>query len=353
MRAGILKVVNNPANPWRTHQLEWLGAPPSVQLSVFEDQSRSILSKNNSDDLPFRWSINPYRGCYHACAYCYARPSHQYLDFGAGTDFERKLVVKKNAALLLRKHFMKKSWRGEVVMFSGNTDCYQPLEASYKLTRACLEVCSEFKNPVSIITKGTLIERDIELLQTLHQRARVSVSISIPFWDSDHARAIEPHVPSPKRRIQTIRKLAEAGISVNVMLSPIIPGLTDSDIPQILEAARDAGARSAYGNMLRLEPVLAQVFEERLQACLPLRSSKIMNQIRSCRGGRLNDSRFGERMTGEGPRWTVIEQLLQHHTKRLGMNVRENEPRVSTFERPSRSSSKVPVSRAQLSLQFE
>lgn len=350
MRPSILKTINNPVNPWQSHQLEWLGAPPSVQLEVFEDQSRSILSKNDSDDLPFRWSINPYRGCYHGCAYCYARPSHQYLDFGAGTDFERKLIVKKNAAALLKKHFMKKSWTGEVLMFSGNTDCYQPLEASYQLTRKCLQVCSEFKNPVSIITKGTLIERDIDLLRALNKRARLKVNISIPFWNPEHARAIEPYVASPARRIQTIKTLANAGITVNVMLSPIIPGLTDSDLPKILEAARSAGASSAYGNILRLEPTVAQVFEDRLRACLPMRADKIMNQIRACRGGQLNNARIGKRMMGEGPRWTVIEQLLQHHIKRLGFNEEQELQRESTFERPIKVPRSQTTAKQQLSL---
>jgi len=334
MRPSILSVVNNPANPWLAHELEWLGPPPKARLTVFNDASKTILARNDSEDLPFRWSLNPYRGCYHGCAYCYARPSHQYLDFGAGTDFDRKLVLKRNCADLLRAHFMKKSWQGEVIMFSGNTDCYQPLEASYELTRACLEVCREFQNPVDIITKGCLIERDLELLVALHKVAFCHVHISIPFWDAKNARAIEPYVPSPQRRIQTIKALAEAGVPVSVMVGPVIPGLNDSDIPDILKAAKAAGARSAHHIMLRLSETVAQIFEQRLRASLPLRADKILNQIRDCRGGRLNNSEFGARMRGQGPRWKVIEKMFKQQTESLGLNQETPMPIQSTFQRP-------------------
>src|SRR5437763_9574121 len=194
--------LSNPPNPWATTEVEYLEGTPEVRLEVYEDQTRQILAKNDSPDVGFTWSVNPYRGCFHACAYCYARPSHEYLSFGAGTDFDRKIVVKRQAAALLRKAFAKKSWRGETVVFSGVTDCYQPLEASYRLTRACLEVCAEYRNPVGIITKAPLIERDIDVLVRLNEVARVGISVSVPFWDPEHARAIEPQVATPQRRMK-------------------------------------------------------------------------------------------------------------------------------------------------------
>src|SRR5262245_49483979 len=188
-----------------------------MKLEVYEDHSRKILSTNDSPDVGFRWSVNPYRGCVHACAYCYARPSHEYLSFGAGTDFDTKIVIKPDAPALLREAFDRPSWRGDLVMFSGNTDCYQPLEATYKLTRGCLEVCAEYRNPVSLITKAPLIERDLDVLQELARVTSVGVSVSLAFWDPEKARAIEPYVATPLRRIRIIERLAKAGVPVGVM----------------------------------------------------------------------------------------------------------------------------------------
>jgi len=188
-----LRPLANPPNPWATTDVEYLdGEAPTAQLEVYEDRTRGILAHNDSPDLGFAWSVNPYRGCFHACAYCYARPSHEYLSFGAGTDFERKIVVKRDAPELLRAAFDEAKWKGELVVFSGVTDCYQPLEVSYRLTRACLEVCAEYRNPAAIITKAPLVERDIDVLQELARVARVAVSVSVPFWDEARARAIEP-----------------------------------------------------------------------------------------------------------------------------------------------------------------
>src|SRR4051812_41130617 len=233
--------ISNPPNPWATTEVQYLeGAPPpEVKLEVYEDHTRQILSKNDSPDVGFSWSVNPYRGCFHACAYCYARPSHEYLSFGAGTDFDRKIVVKLRAPELLREAFGKKRWQRELVVFSGVTDCYQPLEASYRLTRGCLEVCAELANPAGIITKAPLIERDLDVLQTLARGPGVHVTVSIPFWDPEKARAIEPYVATPQRRMRIIATLAARGISVGVNVAPIIPGLNDQDIPKILMAARE------------------------------------------------------------------------------------------------------------------
>src|SRR5262245_26821442 len=201
-------LVANPTNPWRTTEGEYLGEPPTVRLHVFEDHTKEILSTNDSPDIGFRYSINPYRGCQHACAYCYARPTHEYLSFGSGTDFDRKIVVKPHAPELLRSAFERRSWQGELIVFSGNTDCYQPLEASYRLTRGCLEVCLEYQNPAAIITKAPLIERDIDLLVKLKERASLGICISVPFWNEANARAIEPYVATPQRRMTTVKRLA-------------------------------------------------------------------------------------------------------------------------------------------------
>jgi len=335
MRAQILKVVNNPKNPWQSYSVDWGAKPPKVELSLYSDQSKTILSKNHSEDLPFRWSLNPYRGCYHGCAYCYARPSHEYLDFGAGTDFERKLVLKKEAPALLRKRFMTSNWKGELIVFSGNTDCYQPLEAAYGLTRECLKICLEFRNPVSIITKSTLIERDLDLLEEIHQKSHIDVHISIPFWDADVARAMEPYVPSPRRRMRIIERLAERDIPVTVMVSPMIPGLNDTDIPSILREAKIAGAQYAISTMLRLAPSVAEVFEARLRASLPLRADKILNQIRACRAGKLSNNQIGQRMKGVGSRWAIIEQLFETHRLKEELLTPPNEHPQTKFRRPN------------------
>ena len=204
--------IRNPRSPWESTHVEYLGEPPATPLEVFEDDSKSILSKNNSPDVGFRWSVNPYRGCYHGCAYCYARPSHEYLGFGSGTDFERKILVKRRAPELLRAVLGRKSWQREAVVFSRNTDCYQPLEASYRLTRGCLEACADFENPCHVITKAPLVERDIDVLRRLTDR--VGVTISVPFFDERTARIIEPGVATPARRLLAVQRLAEAGVRV-------------------------------------------------------------------------------------------------------------------------------------------
>jgi DNA repair photolyase len=294
-------------------------APPDIKLEVYEDHSRKILATNDSPDVGFRWSVNPYRGCFHACAYCYARPSHEYLSFRAGTDFDRKIVVKPRAPELLREAFAKKGWQRELVVFSGVTDCYQPLEASYRLTRRCLEVCAEFANPAGIITKAPLIERDIDVLQALAAAASVSVTVSIPFWDPAKARAIEPFVATPQRRLRTITALASRGLAVGVNVAPVIPGLNDQDIPTILTAARDAGASRAGFVLLRLPGSVKQVFEERLRAGLPLVADRVLHRIRETRGGQLYDSRFGVRGRGEGVYSSTIQTLFLTTARRLGL----------------------------------
>lgn len=335
-----VRPISNPPNPWASSEVEYFEEIPAARLEVYEDRTRNILATNDSPDLNFTWSINPYRGCYHACAYCYARPTHEYLSFGAGTDFDRKITIKPEAPALLREAFEKKSWKGELIVFSGVTDCYQPLEASYRLTRGCLEVCAEYKNPVGIITKAPLIERDIELLIELKRRAEVSVTLSVPFWDQEKARAIEPFVATPHRRIRTIEKLAAAGIDVGVNVAPMIPGLTDEDVPRVLEAAAAAGATHAGFVFLRLPGSAKQVFEERIRAAMPLRAERILARVRDGRNGKMYDSRWGKRQEGEGQYAESVRALFDATCKRLGLNKRivpHESPRGPTFERPARA----------------
>ena len=315
--------IANPPNPWASTAVEYLEGAPEMRLEVYEDATRSILATNDSPDVGFKYSVNPYRGCFHACAYCYARPGHEYLSFGAGTDFDRKIMVKIRAPDLLRAAFAKKSWRREAVVFSGVTDCYQPLEASYRLTRGCLEVCAETANPVGIITKAPLVERDLDVLQALARVASARVIVSIPFWDPEKARAIEPYVATPARRIRAIRALADAGISVGVNVAPIIPGLNDAEIPNVLAAARDAGATSAGWVLLRLPGPVAQVFEDRVRAAMPLAAERVLHRIRETRGGALYDPRFGVRGRGEGPYADTIRALFEATARRLGLRAHE------------------------------
>ncbi len=335
---SVLRRLSNPDNRFHETAVAWdVELPPKVKLTVFEDQSKSILSRNDSPDLGFDWSANPYRGCFHGCAYCYARPSHEYLDFGAGTDFERKLVVKPQAARLLAERFGRRGWKGELVLFSGNTDCYQPLEAVHGITRACLEVCLEHRNPVSIITKGAVIERDAELIAEIGRQAYATVTISLPFVSPDHARAVEPYVPSPARRLAVIERLAAAGVTVGVNVSPIIPGLNDAEAPAVLEAAANAGATYYGCTMVRLPRPVDAVFEARIRETLPLRAERILHQIEACRGGARNDSRFGTRMRGQGARWDVIESMVRGAAKRVGLGKPPPVPEPSPFRRPERS----------------
>ena len=337
--------VANPPNPYSSDRIEyvreseWDPELPVAKLDVFEEEAKSALSKNTSPDVGFTWSVNPYRGCFHGCAYCYARPTHQYLGHGAGTDFERKLIVKTNIAECLRKHFDKRSWAGETIVFSGNTDCYQPIEGRYGLTRACLELCAEYRNPVCVITKSKLVARDVDVLQELHEFARCHVTFSVPFIDGAMARAIEPNAPSPRARLAAMKTLADAGIPVGLSLGPIIPGLSEEQIPAILEAARDAGASWAFGILLRLPREVLPVFDERLQANFPMRAKKVRSALEEMRLGNVQEARFGQRMRGHGPRWQTIERLFELHRKRLGLVLREpafvmDGSAPTTFRRP-------------------
>jgi len=315
-----MRRVDNPPNPYETSYREWLGPAPRAGVEIYEEVARSILSENDSPDLPFRWSINPYRGCQHACAYCYARPYHEYLGLGAGTDFDTKLVVKVNAPELLAKALRRKSWRAESINFSGVTDCYQPIEAVRHLTRRCLEVCLDLANPAAVVTKSYLVMRDAELLAELERVAGCTVYLSIPFADDATARIIEPNAPPPSRRLEAMRRLCDAGVPVGVFVAPIIPGLNDSQIPEVLRLAEQAGARFAGYTALRLPGSVAEVFESRLRDVMPLRAERILNRLRDIRGGRLNDSAFSRRMKGEGVYWESIRRLFEVSARKHGFD---------------------------------
>ena len=335
-----MRPVENPPNPWLLTHVEWIGEPPEARQEVFEETAtRTIINRNDSPDVGFDHSVNVYRGCTHACTYCFSRPTHEYLGFGAGTDFERKIVVKVRAAELLRAELMRPSWKGDELVFSFTSDPYLPLEVHYELTRRCLEVCLEFRNPVGIVTKSALIRRDRDLLAALAREASCSVFFTIGFSDNETARAVEPHAPSPDSRFKAMEELSRAGVPTGLAIAPVIPGLNDSHIPELLRRAHDAGARTAFINLLRLPGSVAPYFEQRLRELLPTKADRVLARIREVRGGRLNNSEFGKRMTGEGEYWKMIQQVFRLHARRLGFNQqphgREAGPRPNTFRRPT------------------
>lgn len=327
-----MKLVSNPPNRFESIQREVLEPASRAKIQLFEDDTRQILSRNDSPDLPFRWSVNPYRGCFHACAYCYARPSHEYWGFGAGTDFESKIVLKRHAAKLLRQAFDKPSWNGELIVFSGNTDCYQPIEATLGLTRACLEVCAEYRNPVGIITKGAIPVRDLDLFRLLHEKAWIRVYFSIAFADDEMARLVEPQAPGISTRFETMRLLSEAGIPTGISVAPVIPGLNDDAIPELLSRAKAAGAVSATWSLLRLPGNVESVFFERMREAFPDRISKIIHRIQEVRGGALSDAAFFSRHHGNGTYWRCLEQLFELGRRRAGF-VPDDRPIPQTFFR--------------------
>lgn len=326
--------VKNPPNRFSPLEIDWCEPPPPAKIEVIEDHTVGALSRNDSPDIPFTWSVNPYRGCTHACAYCYARPTHEYLGFGAGTDFERKISVKMKIPTLLEEAFNKPSWQGEAVCFSGVTDCYQPLERRYELTRRALEVAARYRNPVQIITRSPLITRDLDLLLALHEHQAVSVTISIPILDAETARALEPGAPPPAARLRAMAALTERGIPTGVSLGPLIPGINDASIPETLRAAREAGATWTFTQLVRLPGAAAEVFEERLHEALPLRADAVMARLRRARGGDLSDTRFFERMRGQGEAMRSTLQLFDLWKARLGYGSPPPSPSPSPFRRP-------------------
>jgi DNA repair photolyase len=292
-----------------------LGRPPTEYLP---DESQTIVTENDSPDVGFRYSVNPYRGCSHGCSYCYARPTHEYLGLSAGLDFETKVMVKHRAPQLLRDFLARPSWRPETIVFSGVTDCFQPAEREFRLTRGCLEVAAESYQPVGIITKNALVVRDLDILKDLAAHRAVRVSLSITSLDAQLARTMEPRTSSPDARLRALRQLTDAGIPTNVMVAPIIPGLNDNEIPSILTAARDAGAQSAGYVLLKLATTVREVFLDWLQRSYPDCFARVETLIRSTRGGRLNDSQFGRRQRGTGPVADVVADTFRVWTTKLG-----------------------------------
>jgi DNA repair photolyase len=302
---------------------------PRPETVYLRDFSRSIIARNNSPDIGFDASINPYRGCSNGCVYCYARPTHEYLGLSAGLDFESKILVKEDAPELLRKGLSSRRWKPEVLSMSGVTDPYQPVEKRLRLTRRCLEVLAEFRNPVVVVTKNHLVTRDIDLLSELAHYAAAAVAISLTTLDDDLRWVMEPRTSRPTRRLAAIEKVAEAGIPVGVMTAPVIPGLTDHELPALISAAAGAGATFAAYTPVRLPGAVRPIFEDWLARHFPERKDKVLNRIRSIRDGNLNDPRFGSRMRGEGIFADHISQLFSLSCHRAGIQ-KGRFPKLST-----------------------
>ena len=291
-----------------------------LRTEVARERPRSALSYNRSPDLPFDRSVNPYRGCEHGCIYCFARPSHAYLNLSPGLDFETKLIARPGIAAVLARELAAKTYHPAVIALGTNTDPYQPIEATERLMRQVLEVLAAHNHPVAITTKGTLVERDIDILAPLASKGLCRVGISVTTLDRDLARKMEPRAPSPERRLQVIRRLAEAGIPVRVMVAPVVPGLTDSDLEPILEAAKAAGALAASFILLRLPREVSPLWQDWLTTHYPGRAAKVMARLRELHGGRDYDPAFGKRMRGEGIWADLLARRFQLAVARLGLN---------------------------------
>lgn len=329
----------NPANRFESFTVEpepdWDPAEDHpLRTQFLRDASQSIISYNDSPDLPFRASLNPYRGCEHGCAYCYARPTHEYLGFSAGLDFESRIMVKENAAELLRAELASNKWEPQWIALSGVTDPYQPIEKKLQITRHCLEVLAEFRNPVGIVTKNRLVARDVDLLGELARHQAVCVYLSLTTLKPELRRLMEPRTATPAGRLETVRILADAGVPVGVLTAPIIPGLNDEEIPALLRAASDAGAGFASYVILRLPLAVRPLFEEWLERCVPERKEKVLSRIRSLRGGTLNSAKFGERMRGEGLFADQIRQLFSVAARKAGLAQAGPVLSTAAFRRP-------------------
>ena len=307
---------------------------PLPRTQFLKDSSKSIIAYNDSPDIGFEASINPYRGCEHGCIYCYARPFHEYLGFSAGIDFETKIMVKENAPQLLRAELSSPKWKPQVIAISGVTDCYQPIERKLKITRGCLEVLAEFRNPVGIITKNFLVTRDLDLLVELARHNAVQVHISLTTLDTELRKIMEPRTSPPAARLEAIRRLSEAGVRVGILMAPIVPGLTDHEIPAVLDAAAKAGAKTAGHVTLRLPLAVAPLFEKWLETHFPDRKEKVLNRLRSMRDGKLYDSKWGQRMRGNGIFADQIDQLFDVARRKVGIAERGGELSTAAFRRP-------------------
>ncbi|MCW5559621.1 MAG: PA0069 family radical SAM protein [Verrucomicrobiae bacterium] len=306
---------------------------PLPRTRFIPDHSASALTRNDSPDVGFTWSLNPYRGCEHGCIYCYARPTHEYLGFSAGLDFESRIVVKEALPELLRRELASRSWKPDTIAMSGVTDCYQPVERKLRLTRRCLEVLAEFRNPVGIVTKNALITRDLDVLAELARHRAVAVLVSLTTLDPDLRAILEPRTSPPTARLKAIRALADAGVPVGVMIAPVIPAVNDHEIPALAAAAAAAGARFAGKVVLRLPFAVAPLFEDWLSRHFPDRKEKVLAQVRASRGGRLNDPRFGSRMRGSGPLADQWSQLFHIACRKSGLETGMPELSTESFRR--------------------
>lgn len=295
------------------------GPGPDPRTRYLPDRSRTLLSRNRSPDLPFSVSLNPYRGCEHGCIYCYARPTHEYLGFSPGLDFETRILVKEDAPGLLGQELASRSWKPEAIVLSGVTDPYQPIERKLRLTRGCLEVLAEFRNPVALVTKSRMIERDRELLAELARFEAASATLSITTLDPQLSRLLEPRAAQPGARLAAVRSLADAAVPVGVSIAPVIPGLNDHEIPEIVSAAASAGARWASWTLLRLPHGVENLFVRWLEDHYPERRDKILHRIEAVRGGRRNDARFGHRLRGTGLFADQIRRLFELSLRRAGL----------------------------------
>jgi len=307
--------------------------PRRPATEYLRDDSQTLISRNDSPDIGFTHSLNPYRGCEHGCAYCYARPYHEYLGFNAGLDFETRIMVKERAPELLERELARQSWRPRPLACSGVTDCYQPLERELEITRGCLEVLAACRNPVGIVTKNALVTRDVDYLGELAEHDASLVVLSVTTLDARLAGALEPRASRPAARLDAIETLARAGISVGVSVAPIIPGLNDHEIPAILEAAAARGASFASGTVVRLPHAVKDVFAAWLDTHAPARKDLILGRIRELRDGGLNDARFGSRLSGEGPLAEQIAQLLAVARRRTGLDTPRESLSTASFRR--------------------
>jgi DNA repair photolyase len=320
--------VSNPPGRFEPADLEafddgWgsLDAPARpLETTLIEDSTKTIIARNSSPDIPFDRSINPYRGCEHGCVYCFARPTHAYLGLSSGLDFESRIFFKPKAAELLAEELCKRSYQCAPIAMGTNTDPYQPAERKLFITRRILETLNRFNHPVGIVTKGALIQRDIDILAALAERRLTRVAVSVTTLDRDLARRLEPRAATPERRLETIRALSAAGIPTSVMAAPIIPALTDHELERILEAARDHGATGAGYVLLRLPHEIKDLFREWLETHAPLKASHILTLVRDVRGGALNSSQWGERMQGKGTYAALLQQRFSLALRRLGLN---------------------------------
>jgi DNA repair photolyase len=332
---------DNPANRFEKIHLEadadWNpDEEPSPNTIFLKDRTSTIIARNDSPDVGFETSVNPYRGCEHGCIYCYARPTHEFLGFSAGLDFETRIMVKENAPELLRRELSSPKWQPQVIAMSGVTDCYQPVERRLKLTRGCLEVLAEFRNPVAIITKNHLVTRDIDVFSELARHRAAAVFVSVTTLDADLRKVMEPRTTPPSGRLAAIEALSSAGIPVGVLVAPVIPGLTDHEMPKIIEAAAKAGAKFAGFVVLRLPYAVAPLFEDWLTRHFPDRKDKVLNRIRSLRGGKLNNAEFGSRMRGEGIFAEQISQMFHVACRKAGIDGKGPELSTASFRKVER-----------------